>query len=248
MPSRPVPQLTPRPASGSMPLRAHTVPMDSCVMALIALTKKKQCQYIRIWLKELATVLPELVALVEPLFHIIRYCPCTLEYLKASSQHGYDVHRGRVVDYGNYQYTTVLKMLALENNTICDSLDSISEAVPTLRVTHADTKGALIHQGDLIEALMGLWRCTDDGGFLGIANVFSRDETNAIFHKLVTVSRIVDNIWCICTGPRRTKRGDDLPWECFLQLSLENRLYMGSGTLQMARVLAEFVKSQAVRV
>ena len=194
---------------------------------------------------ELAKVFPELVAVVEDVCTICT-SPFTLAYLKDMSRHGWDYIRNKEVDYGNFQYATVLKMMALVNNTICDTLDAISEAIPTLRVTHADTEGALVHQGDLIEALMGLYRHQEDEGFLGLAHVISLEQIKALFQKLVTVSRIVDSAWAICTGRRINKRGDELPFECFLQFPLEDKLYMRSRTLHMARVLVEFVHVYSV--
>ena len=192
---------------------------------------------------ELAKVFPELVAVVEDVFTHICTSPFTLAYLKDFSRHGFDYIRNKEVDYGNFQYATVLKMMALVNNTIGDTLDAISEAIPSLRVTHADTERALVHQGDVIEALMGLYRHQDDGGFLGLASFYSQEQIKVLFAKLVAVSRIVGNIYATCTGRRINKRGDELPNSCFQQLSKDTSLYMGSRTLHMARVLVEFVQS-----
>jgi hypothetical protein len=192
---------------------------------------------------ELAKVFPELVAVVEDVFTHICTSPFTLAYLKEFSRHGKDFIRNKEVDYGNFQYATVLKMLALVNNTICDALDAFSTAIPTLRVTHADTSASLIHQGDVIEALMGLYRHQKDGGFLGLANIISQEQIKVLFAKLVAVSRIVGNIYATCTGRRFNKRGDELPNSCFQELSKDTSLYMGSKTLHMARVFCQFVKS-----
>ena len=212
------------------------------MIALLTSTKNKQCP-LRRWLMELAKVFPELVAVVEDVFTHICTSPFTLAYLKDMSRHGWDYIRNKEVDYGNFQYATVLKMMALVNNTICDTLDAISEAIPSLRVTHADTSASLIHQGDVIEALMGLYRHQEDGGFLGLANFISQEQIKVLFAKLVAVSRIVGNIYAACTGRRFNTRGDELPNQCFQVLSKDTSRYMGSKTLHMARVLCEFVQS-----
>ena len=186
---------------------------------------------------------PELVAVVEDVFTHICTSPFTREYLKDFSRHGFDTIRNKPVDYGNFQYAIVLKMLALVNNTICDAIDAFSMEIPSLRVTHADTERALVNQGDVIEALMGLYRHDENGGFLGIAHFISTEQIQVLFAKLCDVSRIVDNIYSTCTGRRMNKRGDELLNSCFQQLSKDTSRYMGTRTLNMARVLVAFVQS-----
>ena len=208
----PPPPPPPPPVNGSMLLRVPPTPMESCVIALVTSTKNKRSP-LRGWLNELAKVFPELVTIVEDVFTHICTSPFTLAYLKDFSRHGFDYIRNKEVDYGNFQYATVLKMMALVNNTIGDTLDAISEAIPSLRVTHADTERALVHQGDVIEALMGLYRHQDDGGFLGLANFYSHEQIKVLFAKLVAVSRIVGNILFASRYPTSPSEGSFL-YDC----------------------------------
>ena len=62
-----------------------------------------------------------------------------------------------VVDYGNWQYTTLLKAVQMSSTDISAAVLSISShsGATTLRNFHDDTEATLVNQGNIVETCIG---------------------------------------------------------------------------------------------
>ena len=78
---------------------------------------------------------------------------CFSALWKASSRRGYRVSRNglRTVDYGNREYKTFLLAMATLRPTVGVLLERVSEKVPSLHPSHADTEKSLLRTGDIVE-------------------------------------------------------------------------------------------------
>ena len=239
MPTRPVPSLF-----WPVPPRRQLVQPD-CINSLLILARSKRSENaeIRFWLQQLAEVSADLDDL-EAIFMEMSTYRITRSDFNAFSHHGYDVHKGRCVDYGNAQYATLLKFLCFYSSSIYESVEVMASVLPALSPTQADTHDGLIVQGDLIECLLGLYRHRDSGGFAGLAADRSQEQIEKLFKKLILFSQLVDNLMTVCWGTWMTKRGHQVHTVSFDMLPKEQRLYMSSSSLQMAVVLSEFVRLQ----
>ena len=242
MPTRPVPSLV-----CPLPPRPQLVVPPDCVNSLLVLalprSRRSENGEIRRWLQQFAEVAADLHDL-EAIFMEMSTHRITRGDFNAFSHHGYDVHKGRCVDYGNAQYATLLKFLCFYSSSIYESVDIMAKDLPSLSPTHADTHDGLIVQGDLIECLLGLYRHRDNGGFVGLAADRSQEQIERLFKKLILFSQLVDNLMTVCWGTWMTKRGHQVHTVSFDTLPVEQRLYMSSSSLRMAVVLSEFVRTQ----
>ena len=79
----------------------------------------------------------------------------TVSTLQRHGNDAYDLVRGnRFVDYGNYPYSVMLKMICMSNADICLAIRRMARRIPTLSGLQPDTHDALLNQGNVIETLM----------------------------------------------------------------------------------------------
>ena len=108
---------------------------------------------------------------------------------KEQSKKGYDVMKGRPLDYGNWAYKAFLLFASLRNPDVYEtSLQLISEVVPSCGPAYEDTETSLGKMGDLVECMYGVARGTD---FHDLRNLYDADEwwklyldSGHVFHSL----------------------------------------------------------------
>ena len=125
---------------------------------------------------------------------------------KAHSLLGYDIVQNRVVDYGNFQYTSGLAVLARHNPMIATALEEASQWLPTLQLDCTDTDASLERKGDVVEIMFALARGHDEWHIRGL---YSAMEWRIFFGKVCAFFNAIDILKAHTIGGR-TKRTSDI--------------------------------------
>ena len=132
--------------------------------------------------------------------------------IKPWSHCGYD-YRRRVIDYGNYQYKTIITAWAWFNVDVENAMLQLSTVWPTCTSRYADSWDALNHQGDLVEVCLSL--CRGDDAF-DLLSLYDRDSWRSAYADLCSLCDAVDHLYCYmregCQA-RSTHRAPVLPHE-----------------------------------
>ena len=87
--------------------------------------------------------------------HALADDEATVKTLQRHGNEAYDLVRGnRLVDYGNYPYSVLLKMICMTDSDICLAIRHMARRIPTLKGVQLDTQDALLNQGNVIETIM----------------------------------------------------------------------------------------------
>ena len=76
---------------------------------------------------------------------------------KPVSQMGFDVIRGRNVDYGNREYAAIYVMFCNDPD-IADSMEKLQKRWPTLRLDGLQSETALVRKADVVEVILAALR------------------------------------------------------------------------------------------
>ena len=110
---------------------------------------------IKMHVQEILTNLRTCCDLMHVSVHALADSEATVKTLQRCGNEAYDLARGnRKVDYGNYPYSVMLKMICMTDLDICLSIRRMAERIPTLMGLQPDTHDALLNQGNVIETLM----------------------------------------------------------------------------------------------
>jgi len=159
--------------------------------------------------------------------------------IKPWSHLGYD-YRGRVIDYGNFQYKTVITAWAWLNVDIENAMLLLSTAWPTCAPRYADSLDALNHQGDLVEVCLSL--CRGDDVF-DLLSLHDTDTWRSSYADLCSLCNAVDHLYCYMREGKAAKRDPRtvLP-SCPMDPMV--RRYIGNNSNLMADLLLDIVNSE----
>jgi len=119
--------------------------------------------------------------------------------LKPLSMEGYDYFQNRIVDYGNFQYRTVLLMWCMLEPRIAQAMREAATAFAGLNVDSADTRGVLVRQGDVIEIMLALCRGASEN--FGLRSVVqSKTAWLQAYTNLLFLCRAVDFLYSHARG------------------------------------------------
>ena len=79
---------------------------------------------------------------------------------KPVSHMGFDVIRGRTVDYGNREYAAIYLMFC-NDPVIADSVEKLQKRWPTLRLDGLQSETALVRKADVVEVILAALRGND---------------------------------------------------------------------------------------
>ena len=80
---------------------------------------------------------------------------------KAMSMKGFDVHKGRTIDYGNYEYRCFARVLCLADPRLNGQFARLSRFWPALHPDELDCDTVVDRQGDLVEILLAALRAEE---------------------------------------------------------------------------------------
>jgi hypothetical protein len=102
-------------------------------------------------------------------------------------------YRSRLLDYGNYEYKTVLACWPWLNVKVAQALRQLSMVWPTCAARHADFSASLNHQSDLLEVCMAL--CRGENAF-GLLSMYSIEFWRTSYAELCNLCNSVDHLYC----------------------------------------------------
>ena len=109
-----------------------------------------------------------------------------------------------VVDYGNWQYTTLLKAVQMLSTDISAAVLSISShsGATTLRNFHDDTEASIVNQGNLVETCIGTHFPEPHDP------LYNAQRARAMRDCIERVAHAIDVIYKVCRRAHMDKRGD----------------------------------------
>jgi len=152
---------------------------------------------------------------------------------------GYD-YRSRLLDYGNYQYKTVLTCWAWLNVEVAHALQQLSMVWPTCAARHPDTSASLNHQGDLLEVCMAL--CRGENAF-GLLSMYSIEFWRTSYAELCSLCNSVDHLYCYVRLGSASKRDPrNVLTPCPMKANV--RTHVGNSSSLMADLVLDIVNSE----
>ena len=193
-------------------LMKHVLDADfqRCVQELMAAIQKpskgegQKNMQLRQHLEIIVADLRQLALCLRPILEHMATISLTIEDLKQGSVGGFDTMKQGAVkcDYGNYQYTTLLKAVCMVDGGCCHHMRSLSGRMPTLSMYASDTEQSLVNQGNVVECCLACVFGPQPGD--------SDYDTQAIVRLralLCRVSMSVDMVYQVLRKGRYTKRG-----------------------------------------
>jgi len=139
--------------------------------------------------------------------------------VKEHTFEGYDVHKNRVVDYGNRQYRAVLHLWCYYCPDIVHHCERAATAFEALNTQWRDSNTVLDRQGDIIEIMLALCRAHD---CWNLRRLKTNRQWMDAYIELLQLCRSVDYLFCHATqgklktdpfsGPCRRPRLPDDRW------------------------------------
>ena len=152
---------------------------------------------------------------------------------------GYD-YRSRLMDYGNYQYKTVITCWAWLNVEVAQALQLLSLVWPSCAERRADTAESLNHQGDLVEICMAL--CRGDNAF-GLLSMYSIEIWRSAYADLCSFCSAVDHLYrCVRMGSTAKEDPRNVLRPCPMHASV--RAHVGNNSSLMADLVLNIVNSE----
>ena len=176
--------------------------------------------------------------LMEPAIQTLAASQPTLERLKELSEIGGKFtmdHGRRAVDYGNWQYTTLLKAVQMLSPEITGAVLGISAhtGATTLRMQHDDTEAAVVNQGNIVETCIGThFPEPHDPLYNPLRARFMRDHIERLSHA-------IDVIYKVCIRAGVDKRGDRIQPH---NINLDNVAICKESTSHFACVLVALAR------
>ena len=159
--------------------------------------------------------------------------------LKAGSQDGYDVHKGKMVDYGNREYPVLLWSLALCDANIMDRLGVLGNKWPTL-LPHQTSDNALVRQGDFIELLLATLR---GGLFASQLTSLSGTSLPSLNLQLCNVMRFIHLLQGrVSTGRLKYKQEPMSKWASLFEVTAIAELWETGDPYYQATVVVEIFR------
>ena len=106
------------------------------------------------------------------------------------------------VDYGNFQYTTLLKAVSMVDTRCCLAVRELAGRIPTLRLCALDTEQSLINQGNVVECCLACVFVPKPGD-----SDYDPQAIAFLRSLLCRVSLSVDMVYQILRGGVISKRG-----------------------------------------
>ena len=237
----------PRPPSPPRSVKYDPVPsnlLDEVSNELYALLHPKRSS--EAWMRAIAgtrkqilkdlSKLSSLVAVMEPCLRAFaleiaaRRSESFGSIFKDASFKGYDMHKGKVVDYGNVAYKAFLYACSLKSATIHRLLEECSFAFPTLDPLYTDTPDALERQGDIVEVVYGITRGND---FCGLRHLHAITVWRHVFTDMSNCFHAIDYLRRLVLKGGRLKRtgvvlGRLLSLECSRKALDDTSVMLGS--------------------
>jgi hypothetical protein len=161
--------------------------------------------------------------------------------MKDLSHLGFDVVRNRKIDYGNFQYRTVVHLWCACDSRIRDHLAlAARKSFDALDVSLEDTDGTLNKQGDVVEMMMAACRAHRE---LGLRSVHeSTAEWNDMGAKLNSFCRSVDYLYsCLMLKPLKVAPCDPPPRRLPFEFSDVQRLRQSSYAFSRLAIHTSFL-------
>ena len=108
---------------------------------------------------------------------------------KDHSRLGYDVIKGRSVDYGNFEMKIFAMTVAMHDQETQRVLEVLGEMWPTMHPTNQDTMDSVGNVGDIVEVHMGVLR--GHGRRMGIDLNLEDDDCRMAFVDFCQVMRMI---------------------------------------------------------
>ena len=116
------------------------------------------------------------------------------------AKEGYDIVRGKVVDYGNIQYKSFLIVCSMRSPFIRTHVEFLASFVPTLGPHHEDSESSLCNQGDIVKTIYGIGR---GNNFLNCRTAHEANgwralyvESGMCFHAIDLLRRLTNGGCC----------------------------------------------------
>ena len=158
---------------------------------------------IRLALRIVTSQLFVCAKLMEPSIVALANTRPTVDTLQDLSAGGFDTgNRGlRKVDYGNWQYTTLLKAVQMISPANRDAMRQMvdNHNAISLCMHYADTKDALVNQGNVVEACIAQKYPKQNDP------TYDPQKLRAMRDKIIEVSNAIDMIYQVCRQCRWTK-------------------------------------------
>ena len=201
--------------------------------------QRQQNLQIRTCLETVARELATCADLMVPSIHTLAASRPSLQRLKELSQNGgyFTMNRGlTVVDYGNWQYTTLLKAVQMLSTDISAAVLSISShsGATTLRMNHDDTEAANVNQGNIVETCIGMHFPEPHDP------LYNAQRARAMRDCIERVAHAIDVIYKVCRRAHMDKRGNLIDHAHTINLS--NVAICTESTLTFACVLVALAR------
>ena len=156
---------------------------------------------IKMHVQEIVTSLRTCCDLMYVSVHALADNEATVKTLQRHGNEAYDLARGnRFVDYGNYPYSVMLKMICMSHADICVAIRRMARRIPTLSGLQPDTHDALLNQGNVIETLMTCDYPLDEASR-------NPEQLYRMRQCICKVANSIHYVYALSRGLPETKRG-----------------------------------------